>query len=129
MTPEQHIEFLGSMPEPESPLLQTLEEAANTPGFGNDMAVWQRLSSAVLAADKEIISLKNDEKRRAHHDREDERLRAQILSALKDAYRHVHLGHDHLTGSEMGDILQCALCEAMGDDAFCAWLEEVSPEE
>ncbi len=52
----------------------------------------------------------------------------RLLAAVQQAYRYHHLGHDHLTSIELGDILMCALCEAMGDKEFVAWLAQFSDE-
>lgn len=54
---------------------------------------------------------------------------AIALDALKHSYRHCHLGHDHMSSGEIGDTQQAALCELMGDDAFCKWVESFDADE
>lgn len=51
----------------------------------------------------------------------------QLLEAAKLAYRKHHLGDDKVGWSELSEALLDALCEAMGDEAFQAWVDEVKP--
>lgn len=48
---------------------------------------------------------------------------AQVIEALKLAYRKHHLNDDSIGWSELSDIMCDALCEALGDDAFQRWIE------
>lgn len=47
-----------------------------------------------------------------------------LLTACQLAYRKHHLGDESIGWEELGDCLQAALCEAMGDHEFCEWLKE-----
>lgn len=51
----------------------------------------------------------------------------QLLEATKLAYRKHHLGDDKIGWDELSEALLDALCEAMGDKAFQAWIEQVKP--
>lgn len=51
----------------------------------------------------------------------------QMLDALKFAYRKHHLDDESIGWDELSDVLLDALCEAIGDRAFQAWIDEVSP--
>lgn len=45
-----------------------------------------------------------------------------LLYACKMAYRKHHLNDDSIGWNELSDILQEALCNAMGDSEFILWL-------
>lgn len=47
----------------------------------------------------------------------------ELLEAVKLAYRKHHLGDDSIGWDELSEKLQDVLCEAMGDEAFQAWIE------
>jgi hypothetical protein len=59
--------------------------------------------------------------------KEIERQRDTLLSAVKYAYRKHHLGDENIGWDELSEILQCALCEAMGDEGCEKWVEENKP--
>ena len=46
-----------------------------------------------------------------------------IEEALKAAYLKHHVGVDDVGWDELGDQLETALCELLGDDGFVRWLE------
>lgn len=52
---------------------------------------------------------------------------AGLLEAVKLAYRKHHLEDTAIGWDELSEALQDALCEAMGDAEFQAWLKEVKP--
>ena len=47
-----------------------------------------------------------------------------LLKACQAAYKKHHLNDDSIGWTELSDILMNALCNAMGDEAFCEWLEK-----
>ena len=47
----------------------------------------------------------------------------QLVYALKLGYLYATLDED-VAAAEASDALGDALCNLIGDDAFCAWLEE-----
>ncbi len=52
----------------------------------------------------------------------------RLLHAALCAYaKHTLLG-DSIGWDELGDILHNAICNEIGDDAFCAWLDRISAE-
>ena len=44
---------------------------------------------------------------------------------IKRVYRKHVLGDDSIGWEELSDDLRDTLCESMGDDEFCQWLESV----
>ncbi len=54
--------------------------------------------------------------------------RGKLLDAAQLAYRKHHLGDENVGWDELGNELQAALCEAMGDKGFQAWLKEQANE-
>jgi hypothetical protein len=48
-----------------------------------------------------------------------------LLNAVQLAYRKHHLGDESIGWEELGEVLHDALCEAMGDDGYIDWLEQV----
>lgn len=57
--------------------------------------------------------------------REIERQRNVLLDAVQKAYRKHHLEDDSIGWDELGWDLQAALCEAMTDKGYQAWVREV----
>lgn len=51
----------------------------------------------------------------------------RLLEACKRAYRHVALADEDIGSCELGNDLADDLAEVMGDEAFQAWVKEVSP--
>lgn len=47
---------------------------------------------------------------------------AHLLPALQLVYRKHVLNDDSVGWNELSDAVMHALCEAMGDEAFCLWL-------
>lgn len=47
----------------------------------------------------------------------------KIITALKLCYRKHCLADDSIGWIELEDILKDALCEHMGDQAFCEWMK------
>lgn len=50
----------------------------------------------------------------------------ELLEAVKLAYRKHHLGDDTIGWDELSEALHNALCNAMGDNAYLAWMNEVT---
>ena len=48
-----------------------------------------------------------------------------LLYAVKMAYRKHLLNDESIGWGELSDVLQVALCNAMGDDEFIIWIESV----
>jgi hypothetical protein len=54
-----------------------------------------------------------------------ERDRSQILlDVLKKVYLKHNLGDDSIGWEELGTIVHSTICNEIGDDAFCDWLEK-----
>lgn len=49
----------------------------------------------------------------------------RLLHAVLCAYAKHHLDTSHIGWSELGDILHSAICNEIGDDAFCVWVERI----
>jgi len=47
-----------------------------------------------------------------------------LLDAVKNAYRKHHLGQAEIGWDELSEILMNALCNVMGEDKFCKWLND-----
>ena len=47
----------------------------------------------------------------------------RLLHAVLCAYAKHHLGCDDIGWDQLGDMLQSVICNEIGDDAFCRWLE------
>lgn len=50
----------------------------------------------------------------------------ELLEAVKLAYRKHHLGDDSIGWDELSEALHNALCNAMGDKAYLAWMDEIT---
>ncbi|MDP3794227.1 MAG: hypothetical protein Q8R07_05795 [Candidatus Uhrbacteria bacterium] len=50
----------------------------------------------------------------------------QVLHACMAAYAKHHIGKDDIGWGELGDILCDAICEALGDDGYQAWLLSIA---
>lgn len=50
----------------------------------------------------------------------------RLLHAVLCAYAKHHLEHPDIGWEQLADILRDAICEEIGDDAFCKWLETMS---
>ncbi|MGD9161130.1 MAG: hypothetical protein PVG39_22120 [Desulfobacteraceae bacterium] len=48
---------------------------------------------------------------------------SHLLEACKKAYRKHWLGDETIGWNELGTVLMDALCNEMGDDEFCKWLD------
>lgn len=48
----------------------------------------------------------------------------RLLHAVLVAYLKHHEGNDDIGWHELGDVLHTAICEAVGDDTYCAWIEK-----
>jgi len=57
----------------------------------------------------------------------DDTTEERLLKVLQQAYRKHHLGDQWIGWEELSTIMANALCEAMGDAKFQAWVEEVKP--
>jgi hypothetical protein len=51
----------------------------------------------------------------------------RLLHAVLCAYAKHHLDCDDIGWVELGDILHAAICETIGDEAYCRWVEVMSP--
>ncbi len=49
----------------------------------------------------------------------------RLIRAVKVAYRKHHLRDDFIGWEELSDLLQDELCNAIGSDAFCDWLDSL----
>lgn len=47
-----------------------------------------------------------------------------LLETLQRAYLKINCGDESIGWTELCDEMQATLCEVMGDDEFCNWLEE-----
>lgn len=50
----------------------------------------------------------------------------RLLHAVLCAYAKHHLEHPDIGWEQLTDILRDAICEEIGDEAFCKWLETMS---
>ena len=50
----------------------------------------------------------------------------RLLHALLCAYAKHHLDHPDIGWEQLDDILCNAICEVIGDDKFCLWIERIS---
>lgn len=49
----------------------------------------------------------------------------RLLHAVLCAYAKHHMGCEDIGWNQLGDILHSAICEAIGDDAYCAWGDRI----
>lgn len=49
----------------------------------------------------------------------------QLTKAVMSAYAKHVLDNDAIGWDELADILCDAICEAIGDHAFCSWCDEI----
>ena len=49
----------------------------------------------------------------------------QLLNAVKLAYRKHHLNDDSIGWEELSVVLLDALCDAMGDEGYEAWMKDM----
>lgn len=47
----------------------------------------------------------------------------RLLHAVLCAYAKHHLDCEDIGWDQLGDMLQSVICNEIGDDAFCRWLE------
>ncbi len=47
----------------------------------------------------------------------------RLLHAVLCAYAKHHLDCEDIGWNQLGDMLQSVICNEIGDDAFCRWLE------
>lgn len=52
----------------------------------------------------------------------------RLLHAVLCAYAKHHLDCEDIGWNELGDILHSAICNEIGDDAYCRWLETMDKE-
>jgi hypothetical protein len=71
----------------------------------------------VIAHNSEVSSLRAQI-------RELERTNELLLKALQQCYLKHHCNYDDVGWDELSDIMQCALCETMGDTEFVEWGEK-----
>ena len=53
----------------------------------------------------------------------------RLLHAVLCAYAKHHLDCEDIGWNQLGDILCHAICETIGDDAFCAWIDRIKPDD
>ncbi len=76
------------------------------------------LSSSVLLAGVESLTKPDFHKLNVHAGRND-----RLLHAVLCAYAKHHLDCEDIGWNQLGDMLHSAICNEIGDDAFCRWLE------
>lgn len=47
----------------------------------------------------------------------------RLLHAVLCAYAKHHLDREEIGWNDLGDILMNAICNEIGDEAFCAWID------
>lgn len=52
----------------------------------------------------------------------------RLLHAVLCAYAKHHLDCDDIGWNQLGNMLQNAICNEIGDDAFCRWLDTMKKE-
>lgn len=52
----------------------------------------------------------------------------RLLHAVLCAYAKHHLDCDDIGWNQLGDMLQSVICNEIGDDAFCRWLDTMRKE-
>lgn len=52
----------------------------------------------------------------------------RLLHAVLCAYVKHHLGSEEIGWEKLGEILHDVICNELGDDEYCDWLERMSPE-
>lgn len=52
----------------------------------------------------------------------------RTLHALLCAYAKHHMGCDAIGWERLSEIMHSAICEAIGDDAYCAWSDKMVAE-
>lgn len=55
-------------------------------------------------------------------------INVQLLNAVQMTYRKHHLDDDSIGWEELGNMLLDTLCEAMGDEEFVKWTNELEGE-
>jgi hypothetical protein len=51
----------------------------------------------------------------------------RLLHALLCAYAKYHLDNNDIGSGQLDEIMWAAICNEIGDDAFCEWIEQVNP--
>jgi hypothetical protein len=64
----------------------------------------------------------------AHNGEQEAEQETELLRVVKAAYLKHHVGKDDIGWDKLADMMQNALCNAMGDDAFCSWLDSETEE-
>lgn len=53
----------------------------------------------------------------------------RLLHAVLCAYAKHHLGCEDIGWNQLGDILHSAICNEIGDDAYCQWGDTMKPDD
>lgn len=53
----------------------------------------------------------------------------RLLHAVLCAYAKHHLDCEEIGWNQLGDILHSAICNEIGDDAFCEWGDKIRPDD
>jgi len=53
----------------------------------------------------------------------------RLLHAVLCTYAKHHLGIEDIGWNKLSDILHAAICNEIGDDAYCQWSEIIKPED
>jgi hypothetical protein len=80
-------------------------------------------SPAELLEGVEALTKPDYHKLNAHAGRND-----RLLHAVLCAYAKHDLNAEDIGWDELGDILQSAICNEIGDNAFVVWMARIKPE-
>ena len=76
------------------------------------------VASSDLLAGVESLTKPDYHKLNVHAGRND-----RLLHAVLCAYAKHHLDCEDIGWNQLGDMLQSVICNEIGDDAFCRWLD------
>lgn len=76
------------------------------------------VASSGLLAGVESLTNPDYHKLNVHAGRND-----RLLHAVLCAYAKHHLDCEDIGWNQLGDMLQSVICNEIGDDAFCRWLD------
>lgn len=83
---------------------------------GNEPYLCQSIHSVISVAEVDRLFAELDEAR--DHEK-------TLLKAVQVAYRKHHLNDDSIGWEELSTVLLVALCSAMGDDNYQAWMKQI----
>ncbi len=79
------------------------------------------VASSDLLAGVEPLTNPNYHELNKHAGRND-----RLLHAVLCAYAKHHLDCEDIGWNQLGDMLQSVICNEIGDDAFCRWLDTMT---